>query len=139
MFFTERKSERFRWFWLWKITLKVRILQFWKRLFIILVDLTMAWFSEKGNRWLNNLICFRQFEVSDWSKDSFVHKKQYKYYLCHLKRIKHYFFPHRICQIEGEWNKKSNKLQFFFRRCWQNGEAKRKISAASCELCNAQG
>ena len=34
-------------FWCWKMTLKVQILQSLRRLFIILVGLTMIWFSKK--------------------------------------------------------------------------------------------
>ena len=34
-------------FWCWKMTLKVRILQSFRRLFIILLSLTMTLFSEK--------------------------------------------------------------------------------------------
>ena len=48
IFFTEKKIQKDSIdFWCWKMTLKVQILQSLRRLFIILVGLTMTWFSEK--------------------------------------------------------------------------------------------
>ena len=47
IFFKEKKSEKFCWFLMLKNDFKVWILQSLRRLFIVLVGLTVTWFSEK--------------------------------------------------------------------------------------------
>ena len=106
--FTENKSERFSWFLIRKVILKVQILQTLRRLLIILEGLTMTWFSEKClsnyhyplrypqlSYFCSNAILKwvqKKFELSYFPPSYTIFSPQLRYFPLFSPQL-HYFFP----------------------------------------------
>ena len=69
-------------FWCQKMTLKVQILQTLRRLFIILVGLTMIWFSEKMLISSNNIWQLFNLDIDDLAVKPYIPHKSLIQWIC---------------------------------------------------------
>ena len=83
MIFTEKNKKDSVDFWCWKMTLKVRVLNSLRRLFIILIGLTMTLFSEKT--FISNMYMHTWFNAQSikksWTVSTCTYVLSQKYHL----------------------------------------------------------